>query len=89
MSGNLGKLAGHERMKRLIKRAGGIPKFAQRCPKCGGAVVIQDDQLRDISLCTKAYRYNIQCRDQDCMSVQGPSVAWCVQQWVKDCKKSA
>lgn len=83
--GNLGKLHGHERMKRMIKRAGGIPKQAQKCPSCGGAVVIEDDQLRDIPLCAKAYRYNIQCKHHDCLSVQGPSVAWVVMQWIKDC----
>lgn len=73
-------------MKRLIKRAGGIPEQFQKCPCCGGPVVIEDDQLRDVPLCTLAMRYNIQCRDQDCVSVQGPSVAWCVRQWIEDCK---
>ena len=75
------------RLKKLVKRAGGIPKGAQLCPCCGGKVIIEDDQARDIPLCTMAYRYNIQCKDQDCVSVQGSSVAWVVKQWIEDCKE--
>lgn len=84
--GNLKKLAGHERIMKLIRKAGGIPKEFTKCPSCGGVVVILDDQLRDNPLCSRQYRYTIQCKDQDCMSVEGPSVKWCIEQWMKDCK---
>lgn len=79
-----GSLHGVARLQSLLRRAGGLLPHERKCPSCGGAIVIGDDQGRVIPLATKQHRYDISCRDNDCVSVCGPSVAWCVRQWRKE-----
>ncbi len=69
------------RLRTLIARAGGLLPHERKCPSCGGRIRITDDQACEIPLCHPQYRYDLGCRDNDCASVCGPSVAWCVRQW--------
>lgn len=84
---NLRKIAGHERMKRLISKAGGIPPECRPCPKCGEPTFIEDDQLRDVPLCTKRARYSISCKLMCVVAIAGniPSV---IRDWISQCKEA-
>ena len=69
------------RLRTLIARAGGLLPHERECPNCGGRIVLRDDQARDIPLCSRQYRYDLGCRDNDCAAACGPSVRWVVREW--------
>ena len=72
---------GARRLAALICRHGGIPKHAWVCPQCGGTI-----QADDGGIVKAQWRYSIGCKDQQCMSVWGPSVKSVIRMWVEECE---